>query len=64
MTTNQVTLKNGITYNIKAEVSMLDQENIQRVCGGYYVSSLILVRPKGHKEFYAMRDKNGVITLD
>jgi hypothetical protein len=59
---NQVTVS-GITYNIKAEISMMDYDNIQRKCGGYYISSLLLVRPKGHKEFFAMRDKFGNVTL-
>lgn len=64
MTAKQVTLKNGITYDIKTEYSILDLENVQRYCKGYYVSALVLVRPKGHKEFNAMRDKFGNITLD
>jgi len=60
--TNQ-TIINGITYNIMAEVSILNAENIQAHCKGYYVSNLLLKRPRGHKEFWAMRDKFGNVTI-
>jgi hypothetical protein len=60
---NQITLDNGITYAIKSEASILEYENIQKACNGYYVSILVLKRPKGHKEFDAMRDKFGRVTL-
>lgn len=50
----------GITYNIKAEVEITGKMAEQ----GVYKSSLILVRPNGSKEFWAMRDKNGVVVLN
>ena len=54
------TVVNGITYNIKAEVSLTGKMAEQ----GFYKSSLILVRPNGNKEFWAMRDKNGVVVIN
>jgi hypothetical protein len=51
---------NWITYNILAEVAMVGKMAEQR----FYKSQLILRRPNGHKEFWAMRDINGVITLN
>ena len=54
------TLSNGITYEIKAELEMTGKMAEQ----GFYTSTLILVRPKGTKEFWAMRDINGTITLN
>ena len=55
-----ITLSNGITYNIKGELKMTGKMAEQ----GFYVSNLILVRPKGNKEFWATRDINGVVTLN
>ena len=57
--TTQTTIK-GINYNIKSEVAITGKMAEQ----GFYKSSLILVRPNGNKEFWAMRDKNGVVTLN
>jgi len=57
---NTVTLENGITYQIKAEVELTGKSAEQ----GFYQSTLILVRPNGHKEFMAMRDIIGIITLN
>jgi hypothetical protein len=54
------TLTNGITYEIKAEVEMTGKMAEQ----GFYTHTLILVRPKGTKEFWATRDINGTITLN
>lgn len=54
------TLANGITYEIKAEIEMTGKMAEQ----GFYTHSLILVRPKGRKEFWATRDINGTITLN
>ena len=54
------TLENGITYQIKAEVKITGKMSEQ----GFYTSTLILVRPKGTKEFWAMRDTNGTIALN
>ena len=51
---------NWITYNILAEVAMVGKMAEQ----GFYKSQLILRRPNGHKEFWAMRDINGVVTLN
>lgn len=55
-----ITLSNGITYAIKCEVEMTGKMAEQ----GFYISMLILVRPAGHKEFWAMRDINGCVTLN
>lgn len=55
-----ITLSNGITYTIKGEVEMTGKMAEQ----GFYVSMLILVRPAGKKEFWAMRDVNGCVTLN
>jgi len=48
--TNQ-TIINGITYNIMAEVSILNAENIQAHCKGYYVSNLLLKDLEGIRNF-------------
>jgi hypothetical protein len=56
---NKVTIKE-ITYDIIAELDMAGKMAEQ----GFYKSSLILRRPKGHIEFWAMRDINGEITLN
>lgn len=53
-------LENGITYEIKAEVEMTGKMAEQ----GFYTHMLILVRPKGTKEFWATKDINGAITLN
>jgi hypothetical protein len=58
-TMNKVTIKE-ITYDIIAELDMAGKMAEQ----GFYKSSLILRRPKGHIEFWAMRDINGEITLN
>lgn len=50
----------GITYTIIAELEMFGKMAEQ----GFYKSNLILKRPNGHKEFWAMRDINGVVTLN
>ena len=55
----QVTIK-GITYNIVAEVEMTGKMAEQ----GFYKSNIILVRPNGTKEFWAMRDINGKVTIN
>lgn len=55
----QVTIK-GITYDILAEQLMSGKMSEQ----GFYKSTLILRRPKGHIEFWAMRDIYGEITLN
>ena len=47
--TTQTTI-NGITYDIKAEVKLTG-----KAASNGYGSTLILVRPKGHKEFWAVR---------
>lgn len=52
----QITIK-GIIYNINAE------ENLTGVAKGFYTSLLSLVRPRGHKEFLAMRDINGNVEI-
>ena len=56
---NQETV-NGITYNVKGETLLtgIASQN------GFYKSMMILVRPKGNKEFWAMRDINGTVTLN
>lgn len=54
----QTTIK-GITYNIKAEVELTGASGKSN-----YKSILILIRPKGVKEFMAMRDINGEITIN
>lgn len=61
-TTDMITQEtvNGITYNIKAEVEIKGKMAEQ----GFYKTMLILVRPKGNKEFWAMRDINGTVTLN
>jgi hypothetical protein len=51
---------NGITYNIIGEIEMTGKMAEQ----GFYKTMLILVRPKGHIQFWAMRDINGVVTLN
>ena len=56
--TTQETI-NGITYNIKAE-SPLEGENLQN---GWHVSIVILKRPRGHKEFWGMRNIEGGIEI-
>lgn len=56
---NQVTIK-GITYDIKAEHVMTGKMAEQ----GFYKTMLVLVRPKGTIEFWAMRDINGEVTLN
>lgn len=56
---NTATIK-GITYNIIAELEMSGKMAEQ----GFYKSNLILRRPNGHKEFWAMRDINGVVTIN
>jgi hypothetical protein len=56
---SQVTIK-GITYNIQAEIKLTG--NASR--NGFYTSLISLARPKGHKEFLAMRDINNNITLN
>ncbi len=58
-TMNTTTIK-GVTYNIIAELEMSGKMAEQ----GFYKSNLILKRPKGHKEFWAMRDINGAVTLN
>ena len=58
MMTTQVTI-NGITYNVMAELA-LEGENLQN---GWHVSTVILKRPKGHKEFWGMRNIEGEIEL-
>ena len=55
---------NGITYIILAEENFEKGSNIDKVCDGYYVSMLMLRRQKGTKTFNAMRDENGVVTLN
>ncbi len=55
----KVTIK-GITYDILAEQLMSGKMAEQ----GFYKSTLILRRPKGSIEFWAMRDINGEITLN
>ena len=55
----QVTIK-GITYDILGEHKMTGRMAEQ----GFYKSMLILRRPKGRIEFWAMRDINGEITLN
>lgn len=50
---------NGITYNIEAEFALIGKSLEQ----GFYTSLITLVRPNGHKEFSAMRDVNGLITI-
>jgi hypothetical protein len=55
-----ITLANGITYEIRAEYKLTGKMVEQ----GFYKTLLILVRPKGTKEFWAMRDINGTITLN
>ena len=57
-----VTLKNGITYEIRAEVEL--PAKAKELCNGFYTNLILLVRPKGTKEFWATRDKNGEITLN
>jgi len=57
---NTVTLTNGITYQIRAEVKM----NGKMAEQGFYKSLIMLVRPNGTKEFMAMRDINGTISLN
>jgi len=57
--TTQETI-NGITYNVLAE---LELEGIMAE-QGFYVSMIILQRPRGHKKFDAMRDINGEVTLN
>jgi len=57
--TTQETI-NGITYNVLAELELTGKMAEQ----GFYVSTVMLKRPKGHKTFIAMRDINGVVTLN
>ena len=54
----------GITYNILAEESIAGYKNIEANNNGNVVSTLILVRPRGNKEFWATRDMNGEVTLN
>lgn len=49
----------GTTYKVKAEVELTGAS-----AQGNYKSTLILVRPSGTKEFWAMRDLNGKVTLN
>ena len=57
--TTQETI-NGITYNVLAELELTGKMAEQ----GRYTSMITLQRPKGHKTFNAMRDINGVVTLN
>ena len=57
--TNSTTI-NGTTFNIKSEVEMTGKMTEQ----GFYKTMLILTKPRGTKEFWAMRDLNGNITLN
>ena len=57
----QVTIK-GITYNVVAESPFTG--NALAASNGYYVSIIMLKRPKGNKEFWATRSKDGDITLN
>ena len=57
--TTQETI-NGITYNVLAELELTGRMAEQ----GFYVSTIILQRPKGHKKFESTRDINGVVTLN
>lgn len=50
---------NNINYEIKGELELTG-----RAAMFGYVSQLILKRPNGTKEFWAMRDINGIITLN
>jgi len=55
-----ITLTNGITYNILAEEALTGKAAEQ----GFYQTLVMLQRVKGNKTFYAMRDVNGIITLN
>jgi hypothetical protein len=57
---SKVTIK-GITYVIEAEQSL--PENAMKN-QSHYTTLLHLRRPNGHIVFWAMRDVNGVITLN
>lgn len=51
---------NGITYKVLAEINITGKAaEIQ----DYYTSMLLLRRPKGHKEFQALRNFEGEIEL-
>lgn len=60
---NTTTIK-GITYNILAEGPIAEYENIVANNNANVVSILFLVRPRGHKKFWATRDVNGEVTLN
>lgn len=53
---------NDITYNVLAEEKI--NGKMANVCNGFYSSMLVLRRPKGSIEFWAMRDESGNITLN
>lgn len=55
-----ITLANGITYNILAEEVLTGKASEQ----GFYKTLMMLQRPKGSKTFYAMRDVNGIVSLN
>ena len=49
----------GITYNIQAEIKLTGKAS-----EGNFTHLLSLIRPKGNKEFFAMRDLKGNVTLN
>lgn len=60
-TNNNMETINGITYRIEAEIEITGKAaEIQ----GFYKTYLMLVRPNGTKQFMAMRDINGNVTIN
>jgi len=60
MTNTKTTTISGIIYNIVAEVALTGKSADQ----GFYKTLVMLKIPNGTKEFLAMRDLNGTITLN